>query len=188
MFPPALNGYIDESIHMGTRLYAIGLVLADPAITEDVRRRLSFMETTVRPPHWNGESEATRTLLLKEISKLPVQARVYGCRFDLPKRQEAARARALAWLVSDLPWRVGRLVLAEREASQDRKDRKVLGGLVGKPPRLDYGHAMYAKEPLLWVSDSVVSSTAMLVARGTSPGDVRIGRVLDRVCCEPFWP
>ncbi|WP_432866054.1 hypothetical protein [Microbispora rosea] len=134
----ALAGFIDESIHTSVGLYAIGLVLAAPALSE-----------------------------------------------ERPKRKEAARARALAWLVQELPYQVRSVVLAEREANQDRHDRRVLGGLAGRPPRFEYGHAAVAKEPLLWVADVVVSSAAKALVRDEDPWAVGLGAVLSCVGCEP---
>jgi hypothetical protein len=151
-----LVGFIDESIH-----------------------------PTARTPHWSKEDDWTRTEMIREVRSLPIAARVYGCRFDRPKRKEAARARALTWLVQELPHQVRSVVLAEREANQDRHDRRVLGGLAGRPARFEYGHAAVAKEPLLWVADVVVSSTARALARDEDPGAVNLGGVLSYVGCEP---
>lgn len=110
---------------------------------------------------------------------------MYGCRFDRPKRKEAARARALTWLVRELPYEVRSVVLAEREANQDWHDRRVLGGLARRPPRFEYGHAAVAKEPLLWVADVVVSGVARALARDEDPWAVGLGVVLSHVGCEP---
>ncbi|MFF0307321.1 hypothetical protein ACFYSC_07830 [Streptosporangium sp. NPDC004379] len=181
-----LAGFIDESIHTDACLYVIGLVLADPALSEDARKLLCSAVPTARTPHWSQEDEKTRAALIHEIKSLPISARVYGCRFERPKRKEAARARALAWLVQDLPWEVRWMVLAEREASQDRHDRRVLGGLAGRPPRFEYSHAPFAKEPLLWVADVIVSSTARALVRGEDLTACALGPVLSYVGCEPF--
>ncbi|WP_344748650.1 hypothetical protein, partial [Streptosporangium vulgare] len=72
-----LTGFIDESIHTDARLYAVGLVLADPAVTEDVRKRLCALIPTARTPHWSQEDKQTRTALIREIGSLPISARVY---------------------------------------------------------------------------------------------------------------
>jgi hypothetical protein len=140
-----LAGFIDESIHTDAHLYAVGLVLADPGVAEDVRKRLCAVIPAARSPHWSKEDQQTRAALIHEVASLPISARVYGCRFERPKRKEAARARALTWLVQELPDSVRRLLLAEREANQDRNDRKVLGGLAGRPAAFEYRHAPFAR-------------------------------------------
>jgi len=183
--PAPLTGYIDESIHTNARLYAVGLVLAEPAIAEDARRRLSAVIPTARTPHWSQEDKETRAALIREIGSLPISARVYGCRFERPKRKEAARARALTWLIHELPSQVRCIVLAERETNQDRHDRKVLGGLAGRPARFEYSHVPSAKEPLLWVADVIVSSTARALALDEDPSTWALGTVLSHVGCEP---
>ncbi|MEU8268868.1 hypothetical protein AB0B89_17060 [Sphaerisporangium sp. NPDC049002] len=116
---------------------------------------------------------------------MPVEAHVYGCRFERPKRKEAARARALTWLAQDLPRQAREVVVAEREASQDRQDRKVLGGLAGRPARFAYRHAPYAKEPLLWLADVIVSSTAKLLALHEDVTGRGLDSVLEYIGCEP---
>ncbi|MFC0865516.1 hypothetical protein ACFHYQ_24790 [Sphaerimonospora cavernae] len=143
------------------------------------------MIPTTRPPHWAMEDEPTRSALIKEIAAMPISARVYGCRFERPKRQEDVRARALTWLAQDLPRQVREIVLAEREESQDRHDRKVLGGLAGRPARFAYRHVPFSKEPLLWVADVIVSSTAKLLALDEDPASRGLGDVLTYVGCEP---
>lgn len=187
MHPPRIpsTGFIDESIHSDAHLYVIGMVLAASSISEEARRRLSAVIPTARVPHWSQEDAQTRAMLIREIGRLSVRARVYGCRFERPKRKEAARARALTWLVQDLPNEIRQLVLAERETNQDRNDRRVLGGLAGRPLRFAYDHAPASKEPLLWVADVVVSSVAKALARGEDPGTVGLGDVLVFVGCEP---
>ncbi|WP_424530698.1 hypothetical protein ACOZ38_13095 [Sphaerisporangium viridialbum] len=180
-----MAGYIDESIHTGARLYVIGLVLADPGIADDVRRQLSALVPSARPPHWAMEDEPTRAALIKEVGAMPVKAHVYGCRFERPKRKEAARARALTWLAQDLPRQAREVVVAEREESQDRHDRKVLGGLAGRPARFAYRHAPFAKEPLLWLADIIVSSTAKLLALDEDVTSRGLDAVLEYVGCEP---
>ncbi|WP_460337768.1 hypothetical protein [Actinoallomurus acanthiterrae] len=164
-----MTGFIDESIHVNADLYAIGVVLADPRQSEEVRRRLTRLIPAARPPHWSQEDATTRTALVSTIAELPMQARVYACRFESARRQEAARARALTWLVQELPAEVRHMIVAAREATQDRRDRRVLGGLAGRPPRFKYEHAPYSKEPLLWVADTVVSCTAKQLACGDDP-------------------
>ncbi|GIH49717.1 hypothetical protein Mro03_48960 [Microbispora rosea subsp. rosea] len=51
----ALAGFIDESIHTSVGLYAIGLVLAAPALSEEARRRLCSVVPAARTPHWSQE-------------------------------------------------------------------------------------------------------------------------------------
>ncbi|GAA1276621.1 hypothetical protein GCM10009677_32990 [Sphaerisporangium rubeum] len=187
MHPPAspLAGFIDESVHTDVCLYVVGLVLADPGVTEEVRKLLCAVIPTARPPHWSKEDKQTRAALIREVAALPISARVYGCRYERPKRKEAARSRALTWLVQELPRSVRCLVLAEREASQDRHDRRVLGGLAGRAPAFTYSHAPIAKEPLLWAADVIVSSTAKALARREDPRTQGLGRILTHVGCEP---
>ncbi|WP_214408559.1 hypothetical protein [Sphaerisporangium fuscum] len=180
-----LAGFIDESIHTDAQLYAVGLVLAHPALAEEVRKRLCAVIPSARAPHWSQEDAPTRAALIQEIASLPISARVYGCRFERPKRKEAARARALTWLIQQLPGGTRWIVLTEREMNQDRHDRRVLGGLAGRPPRFEYSHAPSAKEPLLWVADVVVSSTAKALALGEEPSRVGLGSTLSYVGCEP---
>ncbi|GAB3164524.1 hypothetical protein GCM10027161_78390 [Microbispora hainanensis] len=105
-------------LYTNAGLYAIGLVLAPPALSEEARRRLCSVIPTARM-HWSQEDDRTRIAMIREVRSLPVEARVYRCRFDRPKRKEAARARALAWLVQELPYQVRSVVLAEREANQE---------------------------------------------------------------------
>lgn len=184
MPPSSMTGFIDESIHAGADLYAIGVVLADPRRSEEVRRHLVRLVPAARPPHWSQEDTETRTALVDTIAALPMRARVYGCRFESPRRQEAARARALTWLVQELPVEVRHIVVAAREAAQDRRDRRVPGGLGGRPPRFEYEHAPYSKEPLLWVADTVVSCTAKQLACGDDPRTGRLTPLLEAVGCE----
>ncbi|MFC7386324.1 hypothetical protein [Sphaerisporangium rhizosphaerae] len=184
--PSGLAGYIDESIHTDARLYVIGLVIIDPRTTTDIRSRLAVLVPAARPPHWSMEDEPTRAALIKEITSMSISARVYGCRFERPKRKEAARARALTWLVQDLPGQVRDLTLAQREQNQDRHDRKVLGGVAGRPPRFTYRHAAFAVEPALWLADIVVSCTARLLALNEDPSSRGLGEILTYVGCEPI--
>jgi hypothetical protein len=179
-----VTGFIDESIHTDVKLYVLGIVMADPTTAEDVRRALSRLVPSSRPPHWSKEDEPTRAALISAITALPIRTRVYGCRFESPKRQEAARARALTWLVQERDPETRQLLLGAREAGQDRHDRRVLGGLAGRPPRFGYDHAPYLKEPLLWVADTVVSNTAKLLSRGEDPLAGELSTVIETVGCE----
>ncbi|MCW2913639.1 MAG: hypothetical protein JWN52_1707 [Actinomycetia bacterium] len=84
----------------------------------------------------------------------------------------------------ELPAEVRNLLLAAREMNQDRRDRRVLGGLAGRPPRFEYAHAPYSKEPLLWLADTVVSRTAKLLALGEDPQSGDWAAVVESVDCE----
>ncbi|MET9067545.1 hypothetical protein [Streptosporangium sandarakinum] len=124
-------------------------------------------------------------MLLEQVAKLPLCARVYACRFDGPKRKERARGRALAWMVAELEYGVRHVVLDRREEHQDACDRRLMIGLAGRPPRFAAMHRSSAEEPLLWVADIVVSAVAGDLAYGGDKQIERIKDVLEAVNCEP---
>ncbi|MCT9928676.1 hypothetical protein N5079_00430 [Planotetraspora sp. A-T 1434] len=179
-----MTGYIDESIRAGG-LYFVGIVIADCLLSDEVQTRLRKLVPSTSPPHWYDESADVRQALISEVARLDIMALVYGCRFDRPKRKEAARARALTWMVHNVPKDVRHLVLGQREASQDLHDRKVLRGLGGRPPRYTVTHAAMAKEPLLWVADIVVSSVAGALVSNDASVLLRLEGVLAAAECEP---
>ena len=124
-------------------------------------------------PHWYAGAGAVREKLVEAVSSLPVEVRVYGCRFDAPRRTEAARARALRWHVAELDTGVGTLVLDRRQSSLEAKDRRLLMQLLGRPPRLPFGHTPAKEEPFLWLADIVAGAVCRRAGFGaatTSPG------------------
>ncbi|MER5418225.1 hypothetical protein [Streptosporangium roseum] len=174
-------GYIDESIHDRPGMYLIAVVLAEPDTSERVRRELSALIPVSRRVHWHAEDDRTRAGLAKTVSTLPVSAQVYACPFDAPGRKEAARARALRWMVLELDGGVRHLVLDRRQEAQNAVGRRVLGGLAGRPPRFTLEHRGSADEPLLWLADIVVGAVAGQVLGRTSAYAEAMGEVLTRV-------
>ncbi len=96
-----------------------------------------------------------RRFLLDAIQELPVRTRLYTS----AKKQPIARQRAMDALLVDLLDLGGqRLVIECREASQDKRERRLIAAAVRRgaaPVDLAYGHLRARDEPLLWVSDAV---------------------------------
>ncbi|MFE3447620.1 hypothetical protein ACFXJ8_01690 [Nonomuraea sp. NPDC059194] len=166
MTPPLRFGYIDESIHDKQGLYLLGLVRADPLIEDEARGQLSACVPPGHRPHWHTEGEAVRAELVQVVARLDVEASVYACRFAVPERQEAARARALGWAMLELSPGVDHLIIDRREGKQNQIDRKVLSVFAGRPRRFTYVHAESRSTPLLWVADIVVGAAAAQLAQG----------------------
>ncbi|MGW4421602.1 hypothetical protein [Streptosporangium sp. NPDC004631] len=99
-FTPVRFGHVDESIHDSAGLYVVAPVSAVPSPADQVRGVLAACVPAVRHLHWHGEDEATKYALVRAVATLPIEAKVYGCRFAARGRQEAARARALGWAVT----------------------------------------------------------------------------------------
>lgn len=129
------TGYIDESIHDSLGLYAVGMVIADPLFGSVVQDALSPLVPSRRRPHWHDEEADTRLKMARAVGTLEVEARVYICWFDRPRRKEAARARALGWLTQDLDAETRHLLLDRRQDSQQRTDRQTLSVAAGRPAR-----------------------------------------------------
>jgi hypothetical protein len=180
-----LAAYVDESIHDDHGLYVLAAVLGG----EDDRPSIRHVLTGIRPdqaaPHWHAEAGAVREKLVDAVSSLPVEARVYGCRFDASRRTEAARARALRWLVAELDADVGTLVLDRRQSSLEAKDRRLLTQLLGRPPRLPFGHTPAREEPFLWVADIVAGAVSASWVRGRDYVTGRLDRILSASEREP---
>ncbi|MER6827009.1 hypothetical protein ABT352_13575 [Streptosporangium sp. NPDC000563] len=177
-------GYIDESIHDRPGLYLLAVVLAEPDASAQVGRELSALIPAARRVHWHAEDDLTRIGLVKTVSTMPVSARVYSCGFDAPGRKEAARARALSWMALELDTGVRHLVLDRRQNAQNAVDRRVLGGLAGRPPRFTMDHRSSADEPLLWLADIVVGAAAAQVLGRTSVYTELLGEVLRSVSVD----
>ena len=118
------------------------------------------------------------------VSTLPVSAQVYVCSFDAPGRKETARAKALKWIVLELDRGVRHLILDRRQEAQNAADRRVLGGLAGRPPRFTLEHRGSVDEPLLWLADIVVGAVAGQVLGRTSAYAEALGEVLRRVSVD----
>jgi hypothetical protein len=185
--PPVTTGhvgYIDESIHDDPGLYLMGIVFADPSISKKVECELSALIPVPRRVHWHAEDDGTRAELVKAVSTLPVSAQVYVCSFDAPGRKEAARAKALRWIVLELDHGVRHLILDRRQEAQNAVDRRVLGGLAGRPPRFTLEHRGSTGEPLLWLADIVVGAVAGQVLGRTSAYAETLRNVLRRVSVD----
>jgi hypothetical protein len=180
-----LGAYVDESVHITPGLYVLAAVLGRDSDRDSVREALTGVRPGGAPPHWRVEADTVREKLVDVVSYLPVEARVYACRFASPRRTEAARARALHWLVGDLDPDVGALVLDRRDAAQDVKDRRVLTALLGRPSRLPFGHVPAATEPFLWVADVVAGAVSAGWVRGCDYVAGRLDRVLSAAEAEP---
>jgi hypothetical protein len=177
-------GYIDESIHDRPGLYLLAVVLAEPDVSERVGRELSVLIPAARRVHWHAEDDPTRAGLVKAVSTMPVSARAYACLFDAPGRKEAARARALTWMALELDAGVRHLILDRRQDAQNAMDRRVLGGLAGRPPRFTLEHRSSVDEPLLWLADIVVGAVAAQVLGRTSAYVEALGEVLRSVSVD----
>jgi len=164
--PAQLSAYIDESVHDDHGLYVIGAVLAPDRARPLAERDLTGVRPDLAPPHWHVEAGGIREKLVAVVRTLPIEARVCACAFERPSRQEAARARALRWFVSDLDVELEQLVLDRREHSQNADDRRLLTMLLGSNPRFRYRHARFDSEPLLWVADIVAGAVAATWVRG----------------------
>ena len=154
MPPSPLTAYLDESIDSDSGLY----VLAAREVRPAARQKLIDALPIRRRPHWHAEDQPTRAKLVAATAGLPLEARAYGCRFGSPRRMEAARARALTWLVFELDVEIRTLILDRRDAVQDAKDRRLLAPLFRRRPGVEYGHVPSASEPLLWVADVVAGA------------------------------
>ncbi|MEU9884756.1 hypothetical protein [Sphaerisporangium sp. NPDC051011] len=186
--PPASQcvGYIDESIHDGPGLYLVAVVFAHPEVCREPARKLAALVPGWTRPHWHAEDSPSRLRLVRAVAAFPMTAVAYECSFDSPGRKEAARARALRWLVSEMSVDVRHLVLDQRQEQQNKVDRKVLSGLAGRPPRFTVEHASSAKEPLLWLPDIVAGAVAArLLGRGGEYVEA-LGPVLAWVRAEGF--
>lgn len=184
MFRGSPVGYIDESIHDSAGLYVMALVIADPAGEDEARRLLGAVVPAPRAPHWCKEDETTRRKLLDQVDGLDLEARVYACRFDRPKRQEAARARALTWMIQEIE-EVRHLVLDSRAEAQNAVDRRLLRALSGRPPRFGFEHRRSAECPLLWIADIVAGSVAADLVGSTQSNQLKLINVLSAV--EQDW-
>ena len=177
-----LGAYVDESIHDDHGLYVLAAVLTGSHIRERAQDALRAVLPADRLPHWHIEDEATRAKLVSAVAGLPVEARVYGCRFDHPRRAEAARARALTWFLSELDVTLDALILDRRQASQDAKDRRILASRLRDSPRTSYSHVPSASEPLLWVADIVAGAVCASWLRGRDHVTTGLDAVL--AACE----
>lgn len=182
--PPVRFGYVDESIHDSAGLYVVALVSAVPSLADQVRGVLAACVPAVRRPHWHGEDEATKYALVRAVATLPIEAKVYGCRFAVRGRQEAARARALGWAVTDLGRGVRHLVVDRRQEQQNLKDRRVLSGLAGRPARYTFTHCSSESEPMLWLPDIVVGAAASHLTGREELHLKALGRIVRGVMCE----
>ncbi|WP_206184841.1 hypothetical protein [Thermoactinospora rubra] len=115
---------------------------------------------------------------------MPIAARIYGCRFESSRRQEAARARALSWAACELPDDTRHLVLDRRQEQQNLKDRRVLGGLAGRPARFTFEHASADAQPLLWLPDIVVGAAAAHLVYGDDRHLKTLEKVVEVCLCE----
>ncbi|WP_031166837.1 hypothetical protein [Streptosporangium roseum] len=84
-------------------------------------------------------------------------------------------------MVLELDGGVRHLALDRRQEAQNAVDRRVLGGLAGRPPRFTLEHRGSADEPLLWLADIVVGAVAGQVLGRTSAYAEAMGEVLTRV-------
>lgn len=162
----------------------MAVVVADPGVSGQVGCELSELIPVPRRVHWHAEDDRTRADLVKVVSTLPVSAHVYACTFDAPGRKEAARAKVLRWIVLELDRGVRHLILDRRQEAQNAVDRRVLGGLAGRPPRFTVEHRGSAGEPLLWLADIVVGAVAGQVLGRTSAYAEALGDVLKRVSVD----
>lgn len=154
------SAYIDESIHEGDGLYVIAAVLTDESLRPVLSEALRKVLPAARSPHWHIEDGITKGKLVEAIRRMPIEARVYGCQFHSPRRQEAARTRALRWFLSDLDSDLDQVVLDRRQESQDATDRRILATALGQPYWFRYHHVASAAEPLLWIADILAGAVA----------------------------
>jgi len=178
------SAYLDESIHEGHGLYVVAAVLASESLGQAAYDELCEVLPAARLPHWHSEDGPTRAKLVEAICSMPIEARVYGCRFDHARRQESARARGLRWFLSDLDSDLECVVVDQRQGSQDAIDRRILAQASGRPNWFAYRHAFASSEPLLWIADIVAGAVA---ASWTGRADyfVDLKEVLS--VCERDW-
>lgn len=180
-----LGAYVDESVHITPGLYVLAAVLGRDGDRDSVREALTGVRPGGAAPHWHDEAEAVREKLVDTVCSLPVEVRVYGCRFETPRRVEAARSRALHWLIAELDADVSTLILDRRQRSLEAKDRRLLTQVLGQPPRMAFGHLPAHDEPFLWVADIVAGAVSASWVRGSDYVAGRLDRVLSAADSEP---
>ena len=146
---------IDESLRPRNYLLCATVVsTADRGNVSQVLRGLLLPGQ--RRLHAKTESKGRRRTLLKTLSETPG----FSCHIAVGgQRREGGRERCLHALASHLLSLGVREILIERvDDGTARHDRETMLGLLQGNDRLSWRHEAPEHEPLLWISDMVVSA------------------------------
>lgn len=162
-----LHAWVDESIHVGNRLYLLAAAVApcDEKQLDDCRDRLrSLVRHARRRLHWNSEEERDLVAIAAAIATMPLtNIVVTATRLD-PKRQERARRKCLEQLLHRLAAdQVEHVWLESRDAIGNKRDLTMVATLRSAhalPASIRVDHARPLDEPMLWLPDSVAGAVA----------------------------
>jgi len=106
-----------------------------------------------RAVHFNAESKTSKTQILAEIRSLPLTATVIRIKavHDYPNARAAGITAVAKLALADHPSRI----VFERDATQERNDRRTLSSFLRTTPTIEYQHVDRASDPILWVADAL---------------------------------
>lgn len=162
-----LHAWVDESIHVGNRIYLLAAAIApsDPEQLEACRDRLRSLVRHARGRlHWNREEERDLIAITSAIAEMPLtNIVVTAARLD-PKKQERARRKCLEQLLHRLVAAdIERVWLESRDAVGNRRDLAMVASLRNTrvlPDSIRVDHARPLDEPMLWLPDSIAGAVA----------------------------
>lgn len=162
-----LHAWVDESIHVGNRLYLLAAAVAplDEEQLDEFRTRLRSLVRHARGRlHWNREEERDMVAITAAIADMPLtNIVVTATRLD-PRKQERARRKCLEQLLHRLAIdHVEHVWLESRDPIGNRRDLAMVASMRTThvlPASIRVDHARPFDEPLLWLPDSVAGAVA----------------------------
>lgn len=162
-----LHAWVDESVHVGNRLYLLAAAVAprDEDQLDVCRARLRSLVRHARGRlHWNSEEERDLVAITDAIADMPLSNIVVIATRLNPKKQERARRKCLEQLLHRLATaEVEHVWLESRDTIGNRRDLAMVASLRTThvlPPSMRIDHARPLDEPLLWLPDSVAGAVA----------------------------
>jgi hypothetical protein len=150
------HGFVDESVREDRYLLAVTLV--DPV---DLRRLRKVTRGLLMPGqrelHMKSEKRTRRHHLLDQIVATGAVVIVYTAT-GRGREQEAARARCLTRLVTDLADRGGQRLVLDSRPGRNAQYGKVIRGVLAtrqEQHRLSWEHLDSIADPLIWISDII---------------------------------
>lgn len=161
----SFRAFVDESsaVHSDTRQeYLIGAALIPLTACDEIREQLRSLALPGQIKlHWTDEGESRRRAIVKRLSELAPMTVVVTHLSERVKKNERCRRKCLETLYHDMvDMEVFNLLLEDRSASQNKKDRAHLVALQGQglDKRVRIAHQRGGDEPLLWIADVLLGA------------------------------
>ena len=152
-----MPAYADESFRQGGR-YLLAIVVAEGPVGESRQLLRGQAKQFKKKFHFNELTQAQRSTAMSMISALEgLKSHVFEHRLERGEGQMDARAVVLSAAVAMLQEQGVSHLLLDHFQGAEKIDGKTIRHAreQRRDATLNYAHAFYSDEPLLWVADAV---------------------------------